>query len=97
MDISAERTVKVRVAGVFAGAPLNEFREEPLLPDDTPARVLDRLDKRKAFGRKFFKGLRKDGRTIFLLNGDRLDPPELDEKSLKHDDEISVVAAIAGG
>ena len=90
-------TIRVRVTGVFLGDPLNETFEEPSSKDDTPERVFARLDRRKVLGRKFFRRLAKSGRATFLLNGDRLEIPELSSKPLCDGDEISVLSAIAGG
>jgi molybdopterin converting factor small subunit len=89
--------IKVRVTGVFLGHPLNETFEEPYLPDDTPKKVLARLDKKKTLGRKFFSGLIKRRSATFLLNGDRLDPSEASNTHLNEGDEISVLSSIAGG
>lgn len=89
--------IRVKTSGVFFGQPLNEIFDEPFKDADTPKKVFGRLDKKKALGRKFFKGLIKDGRATFLLNGDRLDMPESLDKRLSDGDEISVVSAIAGG
>jgi molybdopterin converting factor small subunit len=90
-------TIKIRVAGVFGGAPTNELLEEPFVKGDTPASVLGRVDKRKAFGRKFFGKLLKNGGAVLLLNGERLEHSEMKKKELKEGDEISVLSAIAGG
>jgi hypothetical protein len=89
--------VKVRVAGIFGGSPTNEVAEEQLQEGDTPYTMLKRLDKRKVFGRKFFSVLMKRDSAIFLLNGDRLGPPELKCQKLAAGDELSVLSAIAGG
>jgi molybdopterin converting factor small subunit len=89
--------IRVRVAGVFLGHPLNRTFEEPYIENDTPKKVFARLDKKKALGRRFFKGLVKQGRATFLLNGDRLDIPERLDNRLSEGDEISVLSAIAGG
>ena len=89
--------IRVRVIGVFFGRPLNETFEEPLVQNDTPKNVLERLDKKKVLGRKFFRGLIKRGSATFLLNGDRLDLSEAADTHLKEDDEISVISVIAGG
>lgn len=90
-------TIRVKVTGVFLGSPLNRTFEEPYIENDTPKKVFGRLDKKKALGRRFFKGLVKQGRATFLLNGDRLDIPERLDERLSEGDEISVLSAIAGG
>lgn len=92
-----EKHIKVRVAGVFGGDPMNELLEEPLQSDDTPATVLARFDKRKIFGRKFFANLIRRDRAVFLLNGERIDFSDAAMQKLKPGDEISVISAIAGG
>ena len=89
--------IRVRVMGVFLGRPLNETFEEPLIQNDTPGNVLNRLDRRKVLGRKFFSRLTKQGNATFLLNGDRLDLSEAPHTLLKEGDEISVISVIAGG
>jgi len=89
--------IRVRVAGLFLGQPLNKMFEEPYADNDTPVRVLARLDKKKVLGRNFFRRLVKKGDATFLLNGDRLNMPEASDTHLKEGDEISVLSAIAGG
>ena len=89
--------IHIRVAGIFGGRPLNEMFEEPARENDTPKKVLARLDKRKAMGRKFFSGVVKGGRATLLLNGERLDSSEAMDRPLDDGDEISVISAIAGG
>jgi len=89
--------IRVRVAGLFLGRPLNKAFEEPLLGGDTPRKVLVRLDKKRVLGRNFFKRVLKRGNATFLLNGDRLTMPESSDKPLADGDEISVLSAIAGG
>ncbi len=89
--------IKVRVAGLFGGSPLNEAFEEAFRQDDTPRKIFARLDKRKVLGRKFFSRVIKDGRGTVLLNGKRLDALEALDERLSDGDEISVVSAIAGG
>jgi hypothetical protein len=96
MTMKAE-AIKIRIAGVFSGEPMNELLEESLQPNDTPASVIIRLDKRKIFGRKFFKNLLDNDRAVFLLNGERLELETLRQLKLKSGDEISVLSAIAGG
>lgn len=86
--------VRVRVVGVFLARPMNHTFEEPHGKGDTPKKVLARLDKKKALGKKFFKGALKDGSATFLLNGDRL---ESFDQPLEEGDELSVLSAIAGG
>jgi len=89
--------IRVRVAGLFLGRPLNKTFEEPLTGDDTPRKVFVRLDRKKVLGRNFFKSVVKKGDATFLLNGDRLNMPEASDNPLHDGDEISVLSAIAGG
>ncbi|RJP16645.1 MAG: hypothetical protein C4520_18175 [Candidatus Abyssobacteria bacterium SURF_5] len=89
--------VKIRVAGIFSGLPMNELLEERYQAGDTPAALLGRLDKRKAVQRRFFSKVVKSGNGIFLLNGNRLELNDLKQKQLADGDEISVLSAIAGG
>ena len=89
--------VQVRVAGIFGGSPLNETFEEPFRKDDTPKKILARLDRKKAMGRKFFSGVIKGGRATVLLNGERLDTSARLQAPLSDGDEISIISAIAGG
>lgn len=89
--------IKVRVAGLFGGCPLNETFEEPFRQNDTPRKIFARLDKRKVLGRKFFSRIVKDGRGALLLNGERLDSAEALDERLSDGDKISVVSTIAGG
>jgi molybdopterin converting factor small subunit len=93
----SEAIISIKVAGVFSGAPLNKSLQEPYFQGDTVKRVLERLDKRKVLGRRFFKQVMKQGRAVFLLNGDRLELPGSRTKPLNAGDEISVLSAIAGG
>ncbi|RJP66758.1 MAG: MoaD/ThiS family protein [Candidatus Abyssobacteria bacterium SURF_17] len=90
-------TVKIKVAGVFSGQPLNRTFEEPLAKGDTLKRVLGRLDKKHVLGRKFFAKLLKQGSATLLLNGDRMEPPDALDYSLNEGDEISILSTIAGG
>ena len=89
--------IHIRVAGVFGGTPLNETFEEPVKKNDTPKKILARLDKKKVMGRKFFRGVVKGGRATLLLNGERLDSSKAMDKTLADGDEISIISAIAGG
>lgn len=89
--------IRVRVMGVLLGHPLNETFEEPLIQNDTPSDVLNRLDKKKVLGRKFFSRLIREGSATFLLNGDRLDLSEVPRTLLKEGDEISIISVVAGG
>ena len=89
--------IAVRVTGVFLGDPLNKSFEEVFREGDTPKKILSRLDKRKALGRKFFRSSLRSSRATFLLNGDRLEIPEALDTPLSDGDEISVLSAIAGG
>lgn len=89
--------ITVRVSGIFLGDPLNETFEVPFRHKDTPKRVLARLDKKRALGRRFFHGALRSGRASFLLNGDRLEIPDALDQPLEEGDEISVLSAIAGG
>jgi molybdopterin converting factor small subunit len=90
-------SITVRVTGVFLGDPLNQTLEEPFREGDTPKKILARLDKKKALGRKFFRGTLESSRATFLLNGDRLEIPSALNEPLSDGDEISVLSAIAGG
>ena len=89
--------IAIRVTGVFLGRPLNRTFGEEFRQSDTPKKVFARLDRKKALGRKFFKGAVKSGQATFLLNGDRLDLPEALNHTLCDGDEISILSAIAGG
>lgn len=89
--------IQIRVAGVFLGSPLNKTFEEPFRQNDTPKKILARLDKKKALGRRFFSAVLKGGRATLLLNGDKLEIPADLSRRLNEGDEISVLSAIAGG
>jgi len=90
-------SISIKVTGVFLGDPLNKAFEEPFRAGDTLKKVLTRLDKKKALGRKFFRSSLKSSRATFLLNGDRLEIPDAVSIALSDGDEISVLSAIAGG
>ena len=90
-------SIQIRVAGVFLGSPLNKTFEEPFRQNDTPKKILARLDKKKALGRRFFRSALKGGHATLLLNGDKLEIPEDLNRRLNEGDEISVLSAIAGG
>jgi molybdopterin converting factor small subunit len=90
-------SITVRVTGVFLGDPINKSFEEPFRAGDTPRKILVRLDKQKALGRRFFNGALKSSRATFLLNGDRLEIPDSLDEPLNDGDEISALSAIAGG
>ncbi len=90
-------SISVRVTGVFLGDPINKSFEAPFRAGDTPQKILARLDKQKALGRRFFNGALRSGRATFLLNGDRLEIPDSLNEPLTDGDEISVLSAIAGG
>ncbi len=85
------------MAGVFGGRPLNEVFDEPYEAHDTPRKIFARLDRRKALRRMSFARLASRGNVTILLNGERLDCPESLDENLTDGDDISVLAAIAGG
>ncbi|GAB4344268.1 MAG: hypothetical protein Kow0099_23560 [Candidatus Abyssubacteria bacterium] len=89
--------IHIKVTGIFLGSPLNKSFEESYRHGDTVSHVLERLDKRKVLGRGFFKQLAKQGRAVFLLNGDRVESHDLSATPLKAGDEIAVLSTIAGG
>lgn len=90
-------SIRIRVAGLYGGRPLNEVFEEPYEDHDTPRKILERLDEKKALGRKFLSRLASRENVTILLNGKRLDCPEDLDKFLTDGDDISVLSAIAGG
>jgi molybdopterin converting factor small subunit len=96
-EIIVDMSITIRVTGIFLGDPLNKTLVQEFKAGDTSRKLLKRLDKEKALGRKFFASTLKSSRATFLLNGDRIEIPEMLDDPLTDGDEISVLSAIAGG
>jgi molybdopterin converting factor small subunit len=96
---ASEIRVRVRIAGLIDGHPLNAASTVELRHGATVKDLFKSADKAPAFNaRRPFRRLFRQGIIpVILVNGDRLELPGDLSRRLGDGDQVSVILAVAGG